>query len=135
MIAYEKSSPTKVTWHNSHVTNEKRMKKSLFYMTHGYQNRHGDGLWHWATTHKVAWFFDHVIIGSFMTIKNVISPIPQVLWAPNLTGWWLMTWSHHPKNHIMLSKKFLLFIDFFYTSNEPLIVHKAPIRLLLLVRQ
>ena len=45
-------------------------------------------------------------------IKNVISPIPQAQWASNLTGWCFMTWGHHSKNHISLSKKFFPFINY-----------------------
>ena len=45
-------------------------------------------------------------------IKNVISPIPQAQWASILTGWCLMTWGHHSKNHISLSKKFFPFINY-----------------------
>ena len=48
-MAYEKV----VTW---------RVKNICFHMAHDYQTRKNDGLWHWATTHKVAQFFDHMII-------------------------------------------------------------------------
>ena len=40
-----------------------------------------------------------------------MSPIPQVLWTPNLTGQWLMTWNQHPKSRITPSKKFFSFIN------------------------
>ena len=33
-------------------------------MAHDYQTRQDDGLCHWVTMHKVAWFFDHVIMFS-----------------------------------------------------------------------
>ena len=56
-------------------------------MAHDNQNRHGDGLKYWVTMHKVTWFFDDVIVCSLMTNKRCYtSNIPQVLWAPNLTG-------------------------------------------------
>ena len=46
-----------------------------------------------------------------------------------------MIWGHHSKNHINLSKKFSLFIDFFHPRNLPLFLHRTTIRLLLLVRE
>ena len=53
-------------------------------MTHDYQTRQVDGLWHWATMHKVAWFFDHVIICCLVTkekryISNNTSPMDTKL--------------------------------------------------------
>ena len=50
-------------------------------------------------------------------IKSVMSPIPQVLWTPNLTGKWLMTWNQHPKSRITPSKRFFSFINFFPPQN------------------
>ena len=66
-LAYEK----KITW---------RVKNFCFHMTHDYHTRQDDGLWHWATMHKVAWFFDNVIICCFVTkkklcISNTTSPM------------------------------------------------------------
>ena len=47
-------------------------------MARGY--RQDDGLWYWATIHKVTWFFDHVIIFGQMAnkkcyISNFTSPL------------------------------------------------------------
>ena len=55
-MAYEKV----VTW---------RVKNLCFHMAHDYQTLQDDGLWHWATMHKVTWFFDHVIICCLLTKK------------------------------------------------------------------
>ena len=41
-------------------------------MAHDYQTRQDNALWYWATMHKVAWFFDHVIIFSLVTNKNLL---------------------------------------------------------------
>ena len=63
---------------------------------------------------------NHIILWSYVVswqIKNVISPVPQILWTPSLTGWWLMTWEKHSKNHIALIKKFFPFMNFFPTKN------------------
>ena len=53
---------------------------TCFYMGHDYQNQQGDGLWYWAAMHKVAQFFDNVIICSLMRnrkryISNSTSPM------------------------------------------------------------
>ena len=80
MMVYEKKSPPiMVTWHNSCVTNKKKLCL-CFYMAHDYQNQQGDDLWCQATVHKVAWFFDHAIIRSLVTnkkryISNSTSPM------------------------------------------------------------
>ena len=42
-------------------------------MAHDYQARQDDGLWYWATMHKVTRFFDDVIITYTKTYKNHIS--------------------------------------------------------------
>ena len=47
--------------------------------------RQGDGLWYWPTMHKVAWFFDHVVICSLMinekgNISNFKSPMESKLY-------------------------------------------------------
>ena len=39
-------------------------------MAHDHQTRKGDGLWYWATKHKVAWLFDDMIIYSLMKNKK-----------------------------------------------------------------
>ena len=49
-------------------------------MAHGNQTRQGDSQWYWANMHKVASFFDHLIICGLMTnkkcyISNSASPI------------------------------------------------------------
>ena len=49
-------------------------------MAHDYQTQQDDGLWYWATMHKVAWFFCHVIICSLLTnekryFSNSASPM------------------------------------------------------------
>ena len=49
-------------------------------MAHDYQTRQDDGSWYWATMHKVARFFEHVIISSLVTnkkryISNSTSPM------------------------------------------------------------
>ena len=33
-------------------------------------------------------------------ILQIISLIPQGLWAPNLTGWWIMIRGHIPQSHM-----------------------------------
>ena len=39
-------------------------------MAHDYQTRQDDSSWYWATTHKVTWFFDHVISCGLVTNKE-----------------------------------------------------------------
>lgn len=125
-MAYGKRSPnTMITSHNN----------LYLHKTHAYQNWQVDGWWHWTSTHKVTWCFDHVIIYSFMIKEKRYISNSQVLCTPNFTVWWLMIWGHHSKNHINLSKKFSLFIDFFHPRNVPLFLHRTTIRLLLLVRE
>ena len=69
-MPYEKkSTPTMVTWHNSCVTSKKSC--ICFPMAHDYQTRQDDGLWYWATIHKVAWFFNHMIICSLVANKKL----------------------------------------------------------------
>ena len=56
-----------------------RVKNLCFHMAHDYQNWQDDDLWHWATLHKVAWFFHHVIMCCLVTkkkryISNTTSP-------------------------------------------------------------
>ena len=47
--------------------------------------------------------FDHVTMCSHVTNqKRFISNPTSVMATPNLTGWYLMTWSYHPKCHISL---------------------------------
>ena len=41
-----------------------------FHIAYDYQTQQGDGLWHWASMHKVARFFDHVMIYSLMANKK-----------------------------------------------------------------
>ena len=56
---------------------------------------------------------DSLITWSYVVswqMNNVTSPIAQVLWTLNLTGWWRMTWGYLSKNYITLRKKFLPFI-------------------------
>ena len=61
---------TMATWHYSRVTNKSHISDFTWFMT----TKVGDGLWYWATMHKVPWVFDHVIICSLMTnIKRYIS--------------------------------------------------------------
>ena len=69
------------------------------------------GIGHYTQNHIILWY-----VASWQ-IKNVISPVPQILWTPSLTGWWLMTWEKHSKNHIALIKKFFPFMNFFPTKN------------------
>ena len=76
--------------------------------------------------------YDLLIIWSYVVLwqtKNVIFPIPKVLWTQNLIRSWLIKSNHHSKNHITLS--FFIYIVF-SPSNVPLIL--AIIRLSLLVR-
>ena len=49
-----------------------RAKNLCFHMAHDYQTRQDNALWYWTTMHKVAWFFDHVIIFSLVTNKNLL---------------------------------------------------------------
>ena len=86
---------------------------------------------HHAQSHMILWSCDHMC--SLMT-KNVISPIPPVLWAPNLTEWWLMTWGYTHKITPPLLKCFVLSY-FFLPSHVPLFLRRAIIRLLLIVRE
>ena len=85
-----------------------------FYMAHGHQTRQTDGLWYWPLYTKS--YYSLIYVASWQK-KNVISPVPQILWTPSLTGWWLMTWEKHSKNHIALIKKFFPFMNFFPTKN------------------
>ena len=59
-----------VSWHKSHLTNKK--VNIYFYRSNDYQTRQGGGLWYWVTTHKVTWFFDHVIMKSCAKRKTYL---------------------------------------------------------------
>ena len=50
---------------------EWRVKKVLcFHMAYDYQTRQDDGSLYYAIMHKVAWFFEHVIVCSPVTNKK-----------------------------------------------------------------
>ena len=59
-MAYEKV----VTW---------RVKNLYFHMARDYQTRQDDNVWHWATMHKVTWFFEK------RYISNTTSPMDTKL--------------------------------------------------------
>ena len=68
-------------------------------------------------------------------MKKVISPISKVLWKVNFTGKWLMTLDQQLTNRITLCKKLFPFMNFFHLRVLPLILHRAIIKLLFLVRE
>ena len=85
-------------------------------MTHGYQNRQGDGLWYWAIMHKVTLFFDHLIICSLMAnkkryISNSASPMDTKL--DRVVAYDM---EKTIKKHITFSKKIFPFMNFFSTT-------------------
>ena len=49
-------------------------------------------------TCKVTWHINHVVIWQ---MKNVLSPLSQGLWTPNLAGCWLRMRGPHPQSHVM----------------------------------
>ena len=108
---------------------------SLFLHGSWLPNSKGDGFRYRVTTHKVPWFFDHLIICRVMVnkkrcISNSKSPMDTELDR-------VVTYDMGPplkKSH-QLSQKLFPFIVFFYLSNAPLIIHRATIRLLLLIRK
>ena len=116
-----------VTWHNSRVTSKKRY---IDIFTCLMTTRLGTMiLWYWVTIHKVAWFFNHVIMCSPVTNKmqymsNFTSPMDTKLdrvvaydMGPNLKK------SHHFFHSLIFSRlKIVLSIW-----------NRATIRLLLLV--
>ena len=61
-------------------------------------------------------FFDHMIAVSWEI--NVISPIPQVLFTRNVTGWWLITWGNQSQNYITVSKKRFPFTYLYFHPNN-----------------
>ena len=65
----------------------------------------------------------------------VISPNPQGVWKPNLTGYWFMTCDQYSKNHITRRKILFSFMNFFRPGNVPLTLHRATIRLVSLMRK
>ena len=48
-------------------------------------------------TCKVTWHINHVVIWQ---MKNVLSPLSQGLWTPNLAGWRLRMREPHLQNHV-----------------------------------
>ena len=49
--------------------------------------------WPHSQSHVTLRYCGHV------TIKNIISPLSQGLWTPNLTRWWLRMTGPHPQSH------------------------------------
>ena len=47
----------------------------------------------------VTWHIDHVVLWQ---IINVVSPLSQGLWTPNLAGWYLRMRGPHPQCHVTL---------------------------------
>ena len=112
-------------------------------MAHSYQTRQGDDLWYsrwWLMTYEQR-VFDHVIICCLMINKKRDIFFHKFYGHQTWHGSGLQhgTWSHignqYSNNHITLSKKFFPFLIFFYLRIVPLILHRATIRLLLLVRE
>ena len=98
--AYEKElPPTMVAWHNSRVT----IKKVICLFLHKSWLPNLARWWlmvlgHYAQNRMILWSREHMS----WKIKSVLSPIPQFLW----TGYWIVTWDQHSKNHITLRKRF-----------------------------
>ena len=51
-----------------------------------------------ASTHKVTWPYNHVVLWDLVQTKNIISLIPQCLWLSNFTGWGYTTRSVLPSS-------------------------------------
>ena len=111
------------TWHNSRVTH-KRCYISVFKKAHDYQTR------------QVTWFFDHVIACSLMTNKicyisnstNAMDTKLDRLVAYDI-GKTLKKW------HRSCQKVLTIYVIFIHLRIAPLILHRATIRLLLLIRE
>ena len=109
MSSDEESPPTKshnplITWSGDHVTNGKRyiftstrvkavnLDKEVAFDEKILPRKSRNSLSTWS--HEVTWL-----------IKNVISPFPQDLWSPNLTGWWLMIRSNKLESRISFQSR------------------------------
>ena len=69
------------------------------HMTYGSQTKQGGDLGWEDPTDNVTWLFDVVVKWQ---IKNVITPLSQALWIPNLAGWWVRIRGPHPQSHVTL---------------------------------
>ena len=59
-------------------------------------------------------------------MRNVISPVAQVLLTLNLTVWWRMTKGYHSKTTSPLVKSSFHSYISLYPSNVPFILHNVP---------
>ena len=86
-------------------------------MVHDYQTRQGDGFWYWATIHKNAWFFDHVIICSLMINKKRFISNSTNLMNTNIGRVLAYHMGPASKNYITLIEKFFPFMNVFPPQN------------------
>ena len=76
-----------------------RRRYFQFHKAYGSQTKQGDDLGWEDPTDKVTWLFDVVVTWQ---IKNIITPLSQGLWIPNLAGWWVRIRGPHPQSHVTL---------------------------------
>ena len=79
------------------------------YMARDCQTHHGDGLWYLATMHKVTWF--STTWSCVIPHDNSNSTSPMDTKCDKVVAY-----DQYSKNHIILSKKFFPFKDFFYLT-------------------
>ena len=59
---------------------------------------------HKDLTHNVKWLFDIVVTSE---IKNVISPLSQGLYTPDLAGWWFRMREPHQQSHETTQRRYI----------------------------
>ena len=120
LMACEKGSPpTMVIWQSSHVTNENRFRSIFTWLLDTKLEKvMAYGIWSSRTKSHDIWSRDHMYSHDKKTHNISNSQFHNVNLklhtTQNLTEWWLMTWDHHSKNHIIVSKVSFSFIIFFF---------------------
>ena len=60
-----------------------------------------------APSHKVTRPFRHVVLQDHVKTRIIISSLPQWLWLPNLTEWWLILMDFHTLSYSTSRSRFL----------------------------
>ena len=103
--------------YRGHATNKKRYISTFKRRMDPKFSKQGGNLGWRDVTYKVMWRINHVVTWQ---IENVIFPVTQRLWTPNLAGWWLRMRGHHLQNHVTHRSRGQVSIKTFY-----LYIHKA----------
>ena len=96
-----------IHWSRCHVANQRRYISTF--------TRPKDPRLRMRGPHpQVTWHIKHLVTWQ---IKDVISPLSQDLWIPNLAGWWLRMKRPHPESHLtdqssgqVTNQKYFIFI-------------------------